>query len=123
MSGVSRWQDSGHLVRAGEPVGGQEAFGADVTTMRDDARGWRLADMRKRRGMTQQAAAGMGVSVARVYQIESGAVSTQDVLSPLVARSASPSSSSPTSATSSSSWHRRVSERYLREAVNAVQAA
>jgi hypothetical protein len=110
MSGVSRWQDSGHLERASETVGGsggQEAFGADVTTMRDDTRGWRLVDMRKRCGMTQQAAAGMGASVARVSQIEGGAVTTQDVLSSLVASSAAPSSSSPTSTTSSSNWHRR----------------
>jgi len=49
--------------------------------MLDDARGWRLADMRKRREMTQeQVAARMGVSVARVSQIERGDVSTQDVL-------------------------------------------
>ena len=57
-----------------------------VAAMLDDARGWRLAEMRKRRGMTQeQVAARMGVSVARVSQIESGDVSTQDVLSRFVA--------------------------------------
>ena len=82
MSGVSRWRDSGHLERAVETAGGQEAFDA----MLDDARGWRLAEMRKRRGMTQeQVAVRMGVSVARVSQIESGDVSTQDVLSRFVA--------------------------------------
>ena len=44
-------------------------------------RGWRLAEMRKRPGLTQeQVATRMGVSVARVSQIESGDVSTQDVL-------------------------------------------
>ena len=54
--------------------------------MLHDARGWRLAEMRKRRGMTQeQVAERMGVSVARVSQIESGDVSTQDVLSRFVA--------------------------------------
>ena len=54
--------------------------------MLDDARGWRLAEMRKRRGMTQeQVAVRMGVSVARVSQIESGDVSTQDALSWFVA--------------------------------------
>ena len=68
------------------PAGGQEAFDAAVTAMLDDARGWRLAEMRKRRGMTQeQVAVRMGVSVARVSQIESGDVSTQDVLSRFVA--------------------------------------
>jgi DNA-binding XRE family transcriptional regulator len=42
---------------------------------------WRLAEMRKRRGMTQeQVATRMGISIARVSQIESGDVSTQDVL-------------------------------------------
>ncbi len=57
------------------------AFDAAVTSMLDDARGWRLAEMRKRRGMTQeQVAVRMGVSIARVSQIESGDVSTQDVL-------------------------------------------
>jgi transcriptional regulator with XRE-family HTH domain len=46
----------------------------------------RLAEMRKRRGMTQeQVAARMGVSVARVSQIEAGDVSTQDVLNRYVA--------------------------------------
>jgi hypothetical protein len=43
MSGVSRWRDSGHLERAVETAGGQEAFDAAVTAMLDDARGWRLA--------------------------------------------------------------------------------
>jgi transcriptional regulator with XRE-family HTH domain len=53
--------------------------------MQDDARGWRLAEMRKRRGMTQeQVAVRMGVSVARVSQIERGDVSTQDVLNRFV---------------------------------------
>jgi len=86
MSGVSRWRDSGHLERAVETAGGQEAFDAAVAAMLDDARGWRLAEMRKRRGMTQeQVAIRMGVSVARVSQIENGDVSTQDVLSRFVA--------------------------------------
>jgi DNA-binding XRE family transcriptional regulator len=86
MSGVSRWRDSGHLERAVETAGAQDAFDAAVTAMLDDARGWRLAEMRKRRGMTQeQVAVRMGVSVARVSQIESGDVSTQDGLSRFVA--------------------------------------
>jgi hypothetical protein len=54
MSGVSRWRDSGHLERAVETAGGAEAFDAAVTAMLDDARSWRLAEMRKRRGMTQE---------------------------------------------------------------------
>ena len=77
----SRWRDSGHLERAIESAGGQEAFDAAMTAMLDEARGWRLAEMRKRRGMTQeQVSVRMGVSVARVSQIEGGDVSTQDVL-------------------------------------------
>ena len=72
-----------------QTAGGQESFIAAVSAMLNDARGWRLAEMRKRRGMTQeQVAARMGVSVARVSQIESGDVSTQDVLNRFVAPSA-----------------------------------
>ena len=86
MSSTSRWRDSGHLERAVATAGGPEAFAAAVTAMLDDARGWRLAEMRKRRGLTQeQVAARMGISVARVSQIEAGDVSTQDVLNRYVA--------------------------------------
>ncbi|BCJ65205.1 helix-turn-helix domain-containing protein [Polymorphospora rubra] len=81
MSGVKRWRESGHLERAVETAGGQKAFDAAVGEMLDQARGWRLAELRKRRGMTQeQVASRMGVSVARISQIEAGNVSTQDVL-------------------------------------------
>ena len=86
MNSESRWRDSGHLERAIATAGGPEAFDAAVAAMLDDARGWRLAEMRKRRGMTQeQVAARMGGSVARLAQVESGDVSTQDVLSRFVA--------------------------------------
>ena len=81
MSDVSRWRDSGHPERAVQTAGGQEPFDAAVAAMVEDARGWRLAEMRKRRGVTQeQVATRMGISVARVSQIESGDVPTQDVL-------------------------------------------
>ncbi|GLY05816.1 MULTISPECIES: helix-turn-helix transcriptional regulator [Actinoplanes] len=84
--GFKRWRDTDHLARAIEGAGGPEAFEQGVKQMLDEARGWRLAEMRKRRGMTQeQVAAQMGVSVARVSQIESGSVSTQDVLARYVA--------------------------------------
>jgi DNA-binding XRE family transcriptional regulator len=64
-----------------QTAGGQEPFDAAVAAMLEGARGWLLAELRKRRGMTQeQVATRMGVSVARVSQIESGDVSTQDVL-------------------------------------------
>jgi DNA-binding XRE family transcriptional regulator len=86
MSEVRRWRASGHLERAVETAGGREAFEASLGRMLDEARGWRLADMRKRRGLTQeQVATRMGVSVARVSQIEGGDVSTQDVLNRYVA--------------------------------------
>lgn len=81
MSEMRRWRESGHLERAVETAGGQDAFDAAMGKMLDEARGWRLADLRKRRGLTQeQVADRMNVSTARVSQIESGAVSTQDVL-------------------------------------------
>jgi hypothetical protein len=38
MNNVSRWRDSGHLERAIETAGGQEAFDAAVTAMLDEAR-------------------------------------------------------------------------------------
>jgi DNA-binding XRE family transcriptional regulator len=81
MSEVRRWRQSDHLESAVESAGGREAFDAAVGQMLDEARGWRLAEMRKRRGLTQeQVATRMGVSVARVSQIEGGDVSTQEVL-------------------------------------------
>jgi transcriptional regulator with XRE-family HTH domain len=69
-----------------ETEGGPEAFDASVQAMLDQARGWRLAELRKRRGLTQaEVAARMDVSTARVSQIENGDVSTQDVLQRYVA--------------------------------------
>ena len=58
MSSVSRWRDSGHLQRAVETAGGQEAFEDGVADMLDDARGWRLADMREARPVGSQREAG-----------------------------------------------------------------
>ena len=86
MSSVKRWRDTEHLQRAVETAGGQEAFDTAVGQMLDQARGWRLAELRKRREMTQeQVAARMGISVSRVSQIENGDVSTQDVLARYIA--------------------------------------
>jgi DNA-binding XRE family transcriptional regulator len=87
MSGVSRWRDSGHLERAVETAGGPEVFSSAVGAMLDDARGWRLAEMRKRRGLTrEQVAVRMGVSVAQVSQIEGGGCPpVHDVLNRFVA--------------------------------------
>ncbi|MDI1464619.1 helix-turn-helix transcriptional regulator [Catellatospora sp. KI3] len=81
MAEAKRWRDTDHLHRAVETAGGQEAFDAAMGQMLAQARGWRLAEMRQRRSMTQeQVATRMGVSVARVSQIENGDVATQDVL-------------------------------------------
>jgi DNA-binding XRE family transcriptional regulator len=81
MAEVRRWRDTDHLARAVETAGGPEAFDSAVGEMLDEARGWRLAELRKRRGLTQeQVASRMGVSESRVSQIEAGTVSTQDVL-------------------------------------------
>jgi DNA-binding XRE family transcriptional regulator len=86
MSAAKRWRDTDHLDRAIDTAGGQEAFDSAVGEMLDQARGWRLAELRKRRGMTQeQVATRMGISIARVSQIESGTVSTQDVLGRYIA--------------------------------------
>jgi DNA-binding XRE family transcriptional regulator len=86
MSEVKRWRDTSHLERAVDTAGGQDAFDAAVDVMLDEARGWRLVELRKRRGMTQeQVATRMEVSVARVSQIEAGNVSTQEVLGRYIA--------------------------------------
>jgi DNA-binding XRE family transcriptional regulator len=86
MSSVKRWRDTNHLQRAVDTAGGQDAFDAAVGAMLDEARGWRLAELRKRREMTQeQVATRMGISVPRVSQIENGDVSTQDVLARYIA--------------------------------------
>ncbi|WP_433699421.1 helix-turn-helix domain-containing protein [Nocardiopsis sp. CA-288880] len=67
--------------RPWSPRGGQEQFEEEVTRLRDRARAWRLVEMRKHRELSQsQVAQRMGVSVARVSQIESGDLSTRDVL-------------------------------------------
>jgi DNA-binding XRE family transcriptional regulator len=86
MTQPRRWRDSGHLERAVETAGGRDAFDAAAREMLDQARGWRLADLRKRRGLTQaEVAARMDVSTARISQIENGDASTQDVLQHYVA--------------------------------------
>lgn len=86
MSGHRSWRDTGHLERAVETAGGREAFEAGVAQMQAEAQGWRLAEVRKRRGLTQkQVSDRMGVTIARVSQIERGEVSTRDVIDRYVA--------------------------------------
>jgi DNA-binding XRE family transcriptional regulator len=60
---------------------GREGFEAGKEQMLAEARGWRLAEIRRRRGLTQaQVAERMGVGKSRVSQIERGRVSTREVL-------------------------------------------
>ncbi|MEU2947664.1 helix-turn-helix transcriptional regulator [Nocardiopsis alba] len=74
-------RDSGHLEKAVETSGGAERFEAEVARLQDQARAWRLVEMRRHRGLGQaEVARRMGVSVSRVSQIESGDISTRDVL-------------------------------------------
>lgn len=81
MSGYRRWRDPGHLECAIETVGGPEIFDDGVRRLRDQARGWRLAELHKRRGLTlAKVAERMGVSVPRVSQIENGDVSARDLM-------------------------------------------
>lgn len=43
MGAVRRWRASGHLERAVETAGGQEAFEASLRQMLNEADSWRLA--------------------------------------------------------------------------------
>jgi hypothetical protein len=64
MSGMKRWRDTEHLQRAIENAGGPDAFDAAVGDMLNQARGWRLAELRKRRELTQeQVAQRMGLKL------------------------------------------------------------
>lgn len=78
MMAHTRWSDirEEHIERIG-----REEFEAGKEQMLAEARGWRLAEIRRRRGFTQaQVAYRMGVGKSRVSQIETGKVSTRDVL-------------------------------------------
>jgi DNA-binding XRE family transcriptional regulator len=81
MTRFVKWSESGHLARAVAAAGGEEEFLRGVRQMLDEARAWRLAEMRLERGYTQsQVAERMGVTKGRISQIESGQVSGQDVI-------------------------------------------
>ena len=61
---MSRGRDSGHLERAVATAGGQDTFDTVIAVMLGSSRGRRLAEIRERRGRTQeQVAVRMGVSV------------------------------------------------------------
>ncbi|GAA2208443.1 helix-turn-helix domain-containing protein [Nonomuraea monospora] len=77
--GYVRWKDirAKHVERAG----GEEAIEAGKQEFLAKARGRRLAEIRRSRGLTQQALAQrMGVTRGRISQIEQGRISGQDVL-------------------------------------------
>lgn len=79
MSGYTNWRD----VRAAqvERAGGEEAVAAGKEKMLAKVRGYRLAEIRRHRGLTQQdVAERMGVTKGRVSQIERGKLVGQDVL-------------------------------------------
>jgi DNA-binding XRE family transcriptional regulator len=81
MTGHVRWEETGHRQRAAQLAGGEEQFLVGVRRMLDEARAWRLVELRRERGFTQvQVAESMGVSPGRISQIESGQVSGQEVI-------------------------------------------
>lgn len=79
MTGYVRWEDiRGKLV---ERHGGEEALKERVDRLRAETQGFRLAEIRRGRGLTQQDIADrMGVTKGRISQIEQGSISGQDVL-------------------------------------------
>ena len=95
-----RWEDTKRQVRelnpdwdAPERVASRER---SRVTMRAEQRGHQLAQLRKNTGLTQaQVAAVMGVSQARVSQIEHGKVTEVDAIRGYVEASAGQSTSSP----------------------------
>jgi DNA-binding XRE family transcriptional regulator len=79
MSGHVGWRD----IRADQVAcaGGEDAVQAANDELLAEMIGYRLAEVRKARGMTQQQVADrMGVTKGRVSQIEQGKVSGQDVV-------------------------------------------
>src|SRR3954468_4830700 len=79
MSSYVRWSDirAEHVERAG----GEEAVAAGKQELLATVTGHRLAELRKRRGPTQQQGADrMGVTKGRVSQIEQGKLSGQEVI-------------------------------------------
>jgi DNA-binding XRE family transcriptional regulator len=79
MTSYTRWADvrAAHVERAG----GENAVRAGKEELLAPARGHRLAEIRRGRGLTQRDVADrMGVSKGRVSQIERGKVAGNDVL-------------------------------------------
>jgi len=79
MSGYSKWSDIRAEMVA--EAGGEEGLAAARVEREAAEAGWKLAELRRRQGLSQpQLAERMGVTKARVSQIERGDVSTQDVV-------------------------------------------
>jgi DNA-binding XRE family transcriptional regulator len=79
MTGYVKWQDirAEHVARAG----GEEAVEQGKQELLAKVTGYRLAELRKKRRLTQQQVADrMGVTKGRVSQIEKGKISGQEVL-------------------------------------------
>jgi DNA-binding XRE family transcriptional regulator len=79
MKGYTRWADvrSRHI----EAAGGEEAIEAGKQELLAQIVGYRLAEVRRARGLSQQQVAEkMGVTKGRVSQIEQGKVSGQGVV-------------------------------------------
>lgn len=79
MSGYTRWNDirAAHVARAG----GEDAVAAGKQELLAQVHGYRLAEIRRSRKLTQQQVAQrMGVTKGRVSQIEQGKVAGYDIL-------------------------------------------
>jgi DNA-binding XRE family transcriptional regulator len=79
MKGYASWTDMRPAVV--EKAGGEEAVEAAKQELLATVVGYRLAEVRKARGLTQQTVADrMGVTKGRISQIERGRISGQDVV-------------------------------------------
>ncbi|THV42286.1 helix-turn-helix domain-containing protein [Glycomyces buryatensis] len=79
MKGYVRWSDI--RSEAIERAGGAAAFEEGKRRILAEAQGFRLAELRRARGLTQlQIADRMGVTKGRVSQIEKGSISGQETL-------------------------------------------
>jgi DNA-binding XRE family transcriptional regulator len=79
MKGYVRWSDIRD--EAIERAGGEAAFEEGKRQILAEAQGFRLAEARRSRGLTQQQIADrMGITKGRVSQIENGSISGQETL-------------------------------------------
>ena len=79
MKGYTRWQEMRPSLV--EKAGGEEVVEAAKQELLAEVAGYRLAEVRKARGLTQQVVADrMGVTKGRISQIERGKIAGRDVL-------------------------------------------